>query len=157
MASYKALVCRAVALFCGLLSWVTTANVSVVEPLHFGKIAITSNSSVSTTTVRRNGSQLSTNKILIVQQGAPAILQLSNFPIYTTITLSAITPVSSGMPYSGSEQFTLTALDMPATIQVDGLGEATLLIGGTLATSGLGGMYYNDAVYHIYVDIEFSY
>lgn len=157
MTSYKIFVCRALLLCCSLLPWIASSNVSVVEPLQFGKIAITSNSSVSTTTVRRNGSQLSTNKILIVQQGAPAILQLSNFPIYTTVNLSAITPVSSGMPYSGSEQFTLTALDMPASIQVNGLGEATLVVGGTLATSGLGGIYYNDAVYHIYVDIEFSY
>jgi hypothetical protein len=157
MADHKVIVCRCLAFFWGLLPLAALSNVLVVQPLNFGKIAITSNATVSTTTVRRNGSQLSTNKILIVQQGAPAILQLSNFPIYATLSLSATMPVSSGMPYSGSEQFTLTALDIPATIKVDGLGEATLLVGGTLATSGLGGMYYNDAVYHIYVDIEFLY
>lgn len=132
-------------------------DITVTQQLSFGKIAITSNASVSTTTVRRNGSQQSTNKILVVQSGEPAILQLSNFPIYTTMNLSANTPVSSAMGYGGTEQFTITALDMPASVKTDLAGQATLIIGGTLATSGLGGVYYNEAVYNIYLEIEFSY
>lgn len=133
------------------------ADIQVNQQLNFGKIAITSNASVSTTTVRRNGSQLSTNKILVVQAGTPAILQLSNFPAYTTMNLSSNVPVSSAMGYGGTEQFTITALDMPSVVKTDITGQGTLIIGGTLATSGLGGVYYNEAVYNIYLEIEFSY
>lgn len=133
------------------------ANVVMVKPLSFGKIAVISNSSVSSTSIRRNGSQTSTEKILVIEQGSPAVIQLSSFPIFNTISLTSNVPVSSTMPYSGSQQFTLAALDMPATIKVDGLGEAVLIIGGTLTTSGLGGTYYNEAVYDVYFEIEFSY
>jgi hypothetical protein len=158
MSDFRTLCCSSILTFsCSLFPITALSNVLVSQPLNFGKIAITSNATASTTSLRRNGSQTSTNKILIVEKGMPAILQLSNFPIYATISLSAVTPVSSSMPYAGSEQFTITALDMPASLNVNGLGEATLQVGGTLATSGLGGGYYNDAVYHIYIDIEFSY
>lgn len=132
-------------------------DIQVNQQLNFGRIAITSNASVSTTTVRRNGSQQSTNKILVVQGGTPAILQLSNFPAYTIMNLSSNVPVSSAMGYGGTQQFTITALDMPSTVKADITGQATLTIGGTLATSGLGGVYYNEAVYNIYLEIEFSY
>jgi hypothetical protein len=133
------------------------ADIQVVQPLSFGKIAIASNASVSTTTVRRNGTQLSTNKIFVVEAGRPAIIQLTDFPIYTTMTLTANTPVTSSMAYGGSEQFTVTALEMASTIKTDNLGQTNFLIGGTLATSGGGGSYFNDAPYDIYIDIEFSY
>jgi hypothetical protein len=133
------------------------ANIDIVQQLSFGKLAIVSNASVSTTTMRRNGTQLSTNKILIVEQGRPALIQLTDFPIYTTMTLTANTPVTSSMAYGGAEQFTVTALEMASTIKTDNLGQANFLVGGTLATSGNGGSYFNNATYDIYIDIELSY
>jgi hypothetical protein len=140
-----------------LLPAVARTEVQQIQPLSFGKIAIASNSSVSTTTVRRNGSQSSTHKIFIVQKGQPASIQLADFPIFTTIHLSAITPVTSSMPYGGSEQFTLTALDMPESIKTDNSGRANFYIGGTIATSGMGGSYFNGASYDLYIDLELSY
>lgn len=135
----------------------STADIVVEQPLDFGKIAISSNSSVSTTTIRRNGTQSSTNKIFIVDPGQPAMLTLSNFPIYVTLNVSANTPVSSAMMYPGTEQFTVTSLDAPAQVKMDSSGMGSVLIGGTLATSGLGGIYYSNAAYNIYIDIEFAY
>ncbi len=135
----------------------SSADIVVEQPLNFGKIAISSNNSVSTTTIRRNGTQTSTNKIFVVDAGEPALLSFSNFPTYITLNISANTPVSSAMMYPGTEQFTLTSLDVPAQVKMDSSGMGTLLIGGTLATSGLGGVYYNNAAYNIYIDIEFAY
>jgi len=133
------------------------ADIVVEQPLNFGKIAIGSNSSVSTTTLRRNGAQSSSNKILIVEPGSPALLQFSNFPTYITLNVAATTPIQSAMGYPGTQQFTLTALDMPSQVKLDSAGMGMMLIGGTLATSGLGGIYYSNAAYNIYIDIEFSY
>lgn len=134
-----------------------SADIVVEQPLDFGKIAISSNSSVSTTTIRRNGTQTSTNKIFVVDSGKPAVLALSNFPIYVTLNVSANTPVSSAMMYPGTEQFTVTSLDVPAQVKVDSSGMGSVLIGGTLTTSGLGGIYYSNAAYNIYIDIEFAF
>jgi hypothetical protein len=133
------------------------ADIVIEQPLSFGKIALSSNSSVSTTTVRRNGTQSSTNKLYVVERGAPAMLSFSNFPPYVNLVISAALPVSSSMVYPGTQQFSITSLDMPNQVKMDASGMGSLLIGGTLATSGLGGVYYNNAPYIIYIDIEFTY
>lgn len=133
------------------------ADIVVEQPLNFGKIAISSNSFVSTTTLRRNGSQSSTDKIYVVEKGSPAILSFSNFSPFITLSIDENTPVSSSMAYPGTQQFTVTTLDIPPQVKMDSSGMGSLLFGGTLATSGLGGTYYADVPYVIYIDLEFSY
>lgn len=151
--------CHTIAI--GLCALLTTsavwAELDLIQPLQFGKIAITGNSSVSVTSVRRNGSQTSSNKILIIERGHPAIIQLSNYPAYTTLSLSASPPFYSGAAYPGTEQFAITAVDMPATVRTDPTGQVQFNLGGTLSTSGVGGVYYSNAVYEMYIDIEISF
>lgn len=139
-----------------ITSW-CHAEITVAQPLSFGKIAVTSNATVSTTAIRRNGSQYSTNKILIIEQGVPAEVIFENFPPYQTIQLSSSLPVISGMGYPGTAQFHITALDIPVSVKMDNTGRAVLVFGATLATSGDGAPYYSDAAYTLYIPLELTY
>lgn len=127
-----------------------------LQKLHFGKIAISSNSQISTTSISRTGLQTFAHKIRVLEQGAPGIVMLENLPPYSTLTLSSITPVQSSHP-PGSAFFILQSLDHPAQLRTNGAGVATLQYGGTLSTSGLGGVYLGPASYRFTVHFEVAY
>lgn len=134
------------------------ADLIVDNPLSFGEIAITGNASVSTVTITRSGGALSTNNIYIIRPGSPGVYTLSNLPPYVVANLSVDLPAYSAMTYPNTAQFTMTAIDVPATVNVNAAGSAQFKMGGTLSTSGEGTKnYYSGADYFIYLNLNIIY
>lgn len=141
-----------------LVSAPLAADFIIDSPLNFGEIAIRSNNTVSTLTVYRNGAYISTNHIFILKPGAPGVFTLTGLTPYANINLSADLPASSAMPFPNTAQFTLTAVDMPTTINTGTHGTAQFKVGGTLSTSGNPAQnYYSGAAYTVYLNINLSY
>lgn len=118
----------------------TTSNATIVEeqPLGFGEFAIAKNDAVSTLRIRHDGgNQIATYKILPLAFGQPGIFQLSNYPVFTPlmITVSNFVLQLGAAPDLLIEDFTFD----PVT--TNGNGEATLVIGATLKTTGTGTNY----------------
>ena len=140
------------------LSLPIAADFSIDAPLNFGEIAIRSNNSVSTVTVRRDGSYYSTNHIFIITPGSPGVFTLSGMTPYTNVNLSADVPASSAMAYPNTAQFSLTAIDLPSSINTGAAGNVQFKMGGTLSTSGNpANSYYSGANYLIYVNLNLDY
>lgn len=137
---------------------VHAAELTIENPLNFGVIAIRNNNSVSTTSISRNGVQLSTGQIYILNQGSPGVFTLSDLPAYSNINLSIDLPASSIMPYPGTAQFSITAVDMPPAINMGPTGTAQFKIGATLSTSGNpANNYFNGADYVIHLNLNLDY
>lgn len=134
-----------------------SALLEVVEPLDFGSVVVTGNSSISTTRLFRSGQQQSTNRLLVLTPGHPAIVRLSDFPPNRTFTISANLPVMSAAPFAGTAQFSITGLEIPNSIATNSFGVVEFTLGATLATSGNGLPYYNQARYTMDIELEITY
>jgi len=140
------------------LSIPATAEFSIDSPLNFGEIAITSNATVSTLSISRNGNTVSNNYIYIIHPGSPGVYTLYNLPPFTVANLSVDLPAQSAMNYPNTAQFTMTAVDIPSSISMSAAGSAQFKIGGTLSTSGNPAKnYYSGANYVIYLNVNISY
>jgi hypothetical protein len=136
----------------------TNAEFIVESPLDFGDIAVRSNTSVSTVRLERSGAQTSTNDIIIVKPGSPAVFTLANMPGYTTINLTADIPAVSRVAYPNAAQFSITAIDLPSSINTGPTGTVQFKMGGTLSTSGDPSKhYYDGAQYEIYINLNLDY
>lgn len=128
------------------------------QPLHFGEIAITSNASVSTVSISRNGAQQITNHIFLIKPGSPGVFTLSDFAPYTTVNLSVELPATSSMAYPQTAQFTVTAVDIPSSVNLGPSGSTQFKMGGTLSTSGNpANNYYSGADYLVFLNINLDY
>lgn len=123
--------------------------------LSFGEFAIQRNNSVSSLTVPLSGNSYSTNALRVIRQGHSGLLRLVELPLYTQISITPILP-AEGTHAFGSSKFFITALDFPTNISSNGMGVASLPMGGTLETSGDGGTYYDgDYSFVIYLDVTY--
>jgi len=125
--------------------------------LHFGELAITSNASVSSTTIRRNGTTSNTGTIFVIANGTPGEYTISGATPFVALNLSITLPVDSSAAFSGTEQLRLSAVDMPSVVTPNSNGEVTFKIGGTLQTSGNGGTYLNPATYPFIIPLDVTY
>lgn len=149
---------KLIMLFLLTLSTAVAADFTIDNPLSFGKIVVRNNNSVSTTSIARTGTQLSTGQIYIINLGTPGVFTLSGLPPYTNVNLSVDLPASSAMPYPGTAQFSMTAVDIPTAINMGPTGSAQFKMGGTLSTSGNpANNYYNGADYTIYLNLNLDY
>lgn len=140
-------------LFCAPLA----AELHIDTPLSFGEIAIRNNNTVSTVSISRNGNQTSTSQIFIVKPGTPGVYTLSGMPPYTTINLSAQVPILSAATFPGA-RFSITAIDMPASVRTDATGSAQFRMGATLSTSGNPAEHYQSvASYLLFIDLDLAY
>jgi hypothetical protein len=134
------------------------ADFNVDIPLSFGEIAVLNNNSVSTTTISRLGSQTSTNQIYIIRSGTPGVYTLSGFQTFLNINLSVTLPAYSAMPYPGTAQFNVSAVDMPSVVNTGSSGSAQFRMGATLSTSGNPAQnYYSGADYVVYLNLDIVY
>lgn len=125
------------------------------SPLSFGEIAIRSNSIVSSTTITRFGNQSSTNQILIIRPGSPGIYTMDGLPLFTTVNLSVDLPAFSAMPYPGTAQFRISAVDLPSSLNSGNNGVVQFRMGATLNTSGNNAEnYISGADYVIYLNLN---
>lgn len=125
--------------------------------LYFGEMVIKSNTTVSSTTITRQGRVSNTGEIFLISIGNPGEYTLSDMNPFETVNLSANLPVDSIAPYPGTEQLTITAVDMPASLTADINGEATFKLGATLETSGNGGTYSNPASFPFIIELDVTY
>jgi hypothetical protein len=141
-----------------VLSAPLAAEFTIDTPLSFGEVAVRNNNSVSTLTIMRDGSQYSTNQIMILKNGSPGVFSFGGFPPYTTIKLSVDLPAYSAMTYPNTAQFQMTAIDMPSSINLGPTGSGQFKMGGTLSTSGNPAQnYYSGASYTIYLNLNIDY
>ena len=135
-----------------IISSTVWSATTLEENLSFGNIAIASNASVSQIIVSRNGSTSSTNTVFIIEPGTPGRITFSDYAPGTRFYISAQIPSPQTGSIGTTEQFTLTAIDIVSSIDIEASGGATLTFGGTLETSGNGGAYV-DTVYTTGVNI----
>lgn len=140
-------------LFCSPLS----AELNVDTPLNFGEIAVRDNNTVSTVSISRNGNQTSTNQIFIIKPGTPGVYTLSGLPPFATINLSVQLPILSAATFPGA-RFSITAIDMPASVRTDATGSVQFRMGATLSTSGDPAENYQSvADYLVFINIDLAY
>jgi hypothetical protein len=125
--------------------------------LYFGDLAITSNTSVSSTTITRNGSISNTGNIFVISQGTPGEYTISDTTPFVALNLSITLPVDSSASFPGTEQLRLSAVDMPSQVTPDSSGSVTFRIGGTIETSGNGGTYLNKGTYPFIIELDVTY
>jgi Domain of unknown function (DUF4402) len=141
-----------------LVSAPLAADFIIDNPLTFGEIAIRSNASVSTVTVYRNGAYKSTNHIFILKPGSPGVFTLTGLTPFANLNISADLPATSAMPFPNTAQFSITAVDMPSSLNTGANGTAQFTLGGTLSTSGNPAQnYYSGAAYTVYLNINLNY
>jgi hypothetical protein len=140
-----------------LLSTNTCAALLTDSAFSFGKIAITNNASVSTVQMSRSGRAAATGNIYILEIGQPGVYTLTELPPFAIVSMSADLPASSSSTIPGTQQFTISVLDIPDTLNVDASGTVQFKVGGVLQTSGLGGTYVGPATYQILLNIDISY
>lgn len=134
------------------------ADITEVEPLEFGKIAIIDNDNHEYVSISHIGVVSTSNSVLVIERPKVGEFLFSNLPTYQRLNLSArpIQATSNSVQYS-SEQFRLTDIDLPAAIDTDANGEAMVQVGGTLSTSGSGSTRYIDTQYLIRYQITLDY
>lgn len=125
--------------------------------LYFGELAITSNASVSSTTIRRNGTTSNTGTIFVIAVGNPGEYTISGATPFVALNLSIPLPVDSSATFPGTQQLRLSAVDMPSVVTPNTSGEVTFKIGGTLQTSGNGGTYLNPATYPFIIPLDVTF
>ncbi|GAB2915779.1 DUF4402 domain-containing protein [Rheinheimera gaetbuli] len=135
-----------------------SADLNIDSPLSFGEIAILNNNTVSTTTITRQGAQISTNQIYIIRSGTPGVYTLSGLPLFTNVSLSVDLPAYSAMPYPGTAQFQINAVDIPNTLNTGNTGTAQFRMGATLSTSGNPAQsYFSGADYTLFLNVNIVY
>ena len=116
------------------------------QPLNFGKLAIANNTTISRFTYPRTGFNINIQGSFVrISSGSPGRYRFSDFPAYTTLNVSlnttTLTANGSGIP----EPLSVDNYDF-GTLVTDALGEAELMLGARLNTSGNSGSY-GDAPY----------
>lgn len=135
----------------------TYAALITDSDLSFGTIAITSNTSVSSVQLSRTGQATATGTLIILKLGQPGVYTLTELPPWVLVSLSANVPAFSFSTIPGTQQFTISAVDIPDTQTADESGTIQFKVGGVLQTSGVGGTYLGPATYQILLDIDISF
>jgi hypothetical protein len=136
-----------------VLLWVAATTAAVSAPLieeqqrlNFGRLAIGDNTTISRFTYPRTGLNINIlGHFVLISSGSPGRYHFSGFPAYTTLNVSlnntSLTANGSGIP----EPLSVDNYDF-GTLVTDALGQAELMLGARLSTSGNGGSY-GDAPY----------
>lgn len=132
---------------------VAIADITVITPLSFGRVAMSGSSSGQEIIVSAAGDVRYNGGIYPIERASRGAFQLSNFPAHQVLMISLqIIPASSGSP------FTLTNINTSSYITADANGEAVLYIGGTLALTGNSTVSANNiATYQSHYQISINY
>ncbi len=128
------------------------ADSTEITPLSFGRFVVADNTSVSTLTIYHTGrTQRSTNNIYPIEFGTAGEYQLFNFPAFTPLDI-AITGTTISAP-GPTERFTIGNFTFD-DVTTDANGEAIIIVGATISTSGNGTPYVSaeyDSIYNIVI------
>jgi len=112
-----------------------------LQPLSFGTLAITANSSVSQFTYPGSGRNPSVDgQIAVVSAGVPGSYRLSGFPSFSQLSVSidAANLIASGVGIN--ETLVVDNYDVD-NLSTDAFGDAEIALGAILSTSGNGNPY----------------
>lgn len=134
------------------------AEVTLIESLDFGNVAMVDNDSVQTIAIDRFGNQSVTAGLRFVQFGRPGLIEFTGFAVGSeaNVTATIIQPNSS-TPVISQENFALTTIDIASTVRIPVSGIAEVPFGGTLSTSGSGSEGFSDTIYthRVRISIDF--
>lgn len=135
-----------------MISATVYADSFEIVPLWFGRFVVADNSTVSTMTIRHDGrNPIATNQIYPIEFGTAGEYQLFNFPAFTPL---AITITGNDLTTPGpTEVFSIGSFTFE-DVTTDVNGEAVLVVGATLSTSGSGTAYVSaeyDTIYNIVI------
>jgi hypothetical protein len=145
--------------FAGLmfLSADAIADFLIDRSFSFGKIAVTNNNTVSSVQMSRSGRVAATGHIYILEIGQPGVYTLTDLPPFSVVSVTTNLPAYSSSTIPGTQQFTISSLDISDTLNVNESGTVQFEMGGVLQTSGAGGTYVGPAAYEILLNIDINY
>lgn len=131
-----------------ILFWVATTTAALSQPLieeqqrlNFGTLAIAANASVSRFTYPRTGININVEgQFKLINSGSPGRYRFTDFPAFTVLSVSLDNTTLSAGGTGIPEPLTVDNYDF-AELTTDAQGEAELLLGARLNTSGNSGSY----------------
>ncbi len=141
----------------GLLSGMSTCFAQTITPVDefsFGSFAIKDNTARHMLRVSRTGGVTADPEFIIFSGPTPAEYNLSGFPAFTPLNVTI--PDSTVTSGGGGAGFTLESFTPTPSLTTDGSGNATLLIGASLYTSGNSALYV-DGAFSGTIDITITY
>jgi hypothetical protein len=134
------------------------ADVFQVQELNFGTIAVIDNSASESLTIDKFGNTTVSAHLLVVSPPIPGRFLIDNLAPNTGISISMSHNASTMTPLISSQEFfTFSLTDYSDYLVADANGEAELLIGGTIATSGSGSLNFAQTDYRINYRVTFLY
>ena len=142
--------CRRFFPSCLMLLWLAlplpslalTPQLSELQRLDFGVLAVTSNAGVSSVVLAPQGTASYDPAFVFIAAATPGRYHLSGYPPFTDITVSM---AAANLALGGTGPSELLALSnavsRPLTMHTDQDGAADFDLGATLATSGTGTLY----------------
>lgn len=135
-----------------ILLWLASTTAALSQPLieeeqrlNFGTLAITSNASVSRFNYPRTGNSITIEgQFVLIARGSPGRYRFSGFPPNTPLSVSLNTTTLTAGANGLVEQLSVDNYDF-SQLSTNGLGEAELLLGARLSTTGNGAGYVDAA------------
>lgn len=122
------------------------ADIEMVSQLDFGTIAVLDNTGVETYQLYSDGRVRTSDNILIVKNGAPAVMRVFNLdPNIPLVVSTLITNNTFRSPEPNTNTFELTEVATPILLNTDEFGEVIFNVGGTLATDADGSLLYGNS------------
>lgn len=143
-----------------LLVYTSIANAAVteIEKLDFGTLAVLSNDSVSEITINLDNQITFTNHIRVLLPGHRGEYLLSAYEPFKELFISAnIVQTETSSTAAPSQQFTLLSLSSVSAITTDLNGDATVFVGGKIASSGNAVGIYYDTAYTVIFELSINF
>jgi hypothetical protein len=129
-----------------------------VQPLNFGTIAVINNSAAASFTIDKFGNTTVSPQLRIVSPPSPGRFLINNLAPNTGISISMSHNATTMTPLISSQEFfTFSLTDYSDYLVADANGEAELMIGGTITTSGSGSLNFAQTDYRINYRVIFLY
>jgi hypothetical protein len=134
------------------------AEIYEIQALDFGTIAVIDNSSAASMTIDKFGNTTVSAHLRIVSPPIPGHFLINDLPPSTGISINMSHNSNTMTPLSSSQEFfTFSLTDYTDYLVTDVNGEAELLIGGTITTSGSGSLNFAQTDYRINYRVIFLY
>ncbi|GLR70671.1 DUF4402 domain-containing protein [Agaribacter marinus] len=123
-------------------------TIEQTREISFGTISVTDNSAQHQILIDQNGNIAVDDEFLVIDPPLHGVYRISGYPANVRLFLSSaiIQPQTQSTQFS-PEQFTLISINIVPSIRVDSLGEADIIVGGTIQTSGSGNLIFGDTDY----------
>jgi len=139
-------------------SWCAAApEITELQALNFGAIAVRDNTVVSTVRVSANGSPSYTGQVLFVSAPSPGVYRVTGLPPFVTLSLSMLSsPATMSGQVGGATLTVASPLTQPSELRTNAQGEVEFRLGASMNTSGNSTLY-EDGVYQAYPTLELSF